>query len=91
MKTVGARLGIDEESLDLLQGNHEAIDFLLGVVEIKTGAGGGFQPELAHQGLVAVVAAAEGDAILVGEGDDVVGVRAGPRIRTPGTSARMRA
>jgi len=51
---------------------HEAVDFLGGVVEVKTGAGGGFNSQLVHERLVAVVAAAQSDAALVRDGDDVV-------------------
>ena len=53
---------------------YEEVDFGLGVVDVEARAGGGGEAEFAHQGLVAVVAAAEGYAVLVGEGDDVVGV-----------------
>ena len=53
---------------------HQYVDFGRGVVDVEAGAGGAREAELLHEGLVAVVTAAEGDAILVGEGDNVVGV-----------------
>ncbi len=57
-----------------MHGLHEDLDFCLGVVDVEAGAGRRGQAELTHQRLVAVVAAAQGDAVLVGEGDDVVGM-----------------
>ncbi len=60
--------------MDLAEDLDESIDFGGGIVEIKTGTGRGFDAELAHQGLVAMVAAAQGDAALVGDGDEVVSV-----------------
>src|SRR5258708_16889363 len=65
-----------EELLDALERRDQAVDLLLGVVEVEARAGRARQPELAHQRLVAVVAAAEGDAILVGEGHDILRVDA---------------
>src|SRR4051812_40469816 len=65
-----------EEFLDSLQRLHQPVDLLLGVVEVEARAGRARQAELAHQGLVAVVAAAERDAVLIRKGDDVVRVHA---------------
>ena len=58
--------------MDPPEGCDEAVDFLLGVVEVETGAGRAGEAKFAHQRLIAVVTAAEGDAILVGESHDVV-------------------
>src|SRR5258707_13537304 len=60
--------------LDFAQHFHETINFGGRVIEIKAGASSGFDAEPAHKGLVAMMAAAQGDPALVGDRDDVVGV-----------------
>ncbi len=71
--------GAGEEFLDAAEAGDEDVDFLLGVIKIETRARRAREAELAHQRLVAVVAAAEGEAVFVGEGDDVVRVHIGKR------------
>src|ERR1035438_3009143 len=61
-----------EELLDLSQHLYEAVNLRSRVVEKEAGASGGFHAELAHQGLVAMVPAAQRDAALVGHGHHVV-------------------
>src|ERR1017187_6493408 len=61
-----------EELLDLSQHLHEAVYLRSRVVEKEAGASGRFHAELAHQGLVAVVPAAQRDAALVGHGHYVM-------------------
>jgi hypothetical protein len=63
-----------EEFLDFGKDLGQAVDFRGGIVEVEAGAGGGFDAEFAHERLVAVMAAAQGDAALVGQGNDIVGV-----------------
>jgi len=63
-----------EELLDFSQHLHKAVSLRRRVVEVKTGAGGGFNPQLAHQRLVAVVPAAQRNAALVSHGHHVMRV-----------------
>ncbi len=65
---------LPEEFLDFPDDFHEAVHFSFGIVKVKTGASGGFNTELVHERLSAVMSAAQRDACLVGEGHDVVGV-----------------
>ena len=60
-----------------MEAGDEDVDFLLGVVEIEACARGAREAELAHEGLVAVVAAAEGEAVFVSKGHHIVGVDIG--------------
>ena len=61
-----------EVLLDFAEGVGEPVHFIGRVVEIKTGAGSGFQAQLVHEGLVAVMSAPQRDAGLIGQGDQVV-------------------
>ena len=63
-----------EELQDAAHRLHEEGDFFLGVVNVETRARRAGEAEFAHERLVAVVAAAERDAVLVCERDHVVGV-----------------
>src|SRR4051812_39213242 len=63
-----------EKSLGFRDDFDHAIDFRLCVVEIEAGACRRCDAEFFHQRLIAMMSAAERDAALVGEGDDVVGV-----------------
>ena len=74
MDVCGGADGLTEKLDDFAQGGGEGGDVGLGVVEVKTRAGGAGEAELFHQRHVAMVSAAQGDALLVGDGDDVVGV-----------------
>ena len=60
--------------LNFRQHFRQAVHFRRGVVKIKTGARGRFHAQLFHQRLVAMVAAAQRHAALIGHRDDVVGV-----------------
>src|ERR1041385_3880347 len=55
-----------EKALDFAQHFDEPVHFALRVVKIKTGASGGFDPEFAHQRLIAMMPAAQGNASLIG-------------------------
>ena len=57
-----------------MQARDEYVDLGRGVVQIETRARGAGQAELAHEWLVAVVAAAEREAVFIGKRHDVVGV-----------------
>jgi len=61
-----------EKFLDPDNGFKEPVHLRRGVVKIETGAGGGFHAELVHEGLGAVMAAAQGHAGLIGQRHDVV-------------------
>jgi hypothetical protein len=63
-----------EKLLDLFYNFHEPVHFSLGVVEIETRAGGGFDTEPVHEWLRAVMAAAQGHARLVCQRHHVVRV-----------------
>src|SRR5580693_6911393 len=74
-KTKRNFMGSPAEELDRPpQGIDQDVDFLGGIVNVEAGPGGAGEAELPHQRLIAVMAAAQGDAVLVGEGDDVVRV-----------------
>ena len=59
-----------------MQGFDEGVDVFADVVEGEGGADGGFEAEAAEDGLGAVVAGADGDALLVEGGADVFGALA---------------
>src|SRR5690606_10559500 len=63
-----------EEALDLPDGVHEDIHLPGRVVEVEARARGGLEAQAAHERLGAVMASAQRDTALVGEGHDVVGV-----------------
>ena len=63
-----------KEFLDLLYDFNKAVHFGLGVVKIKTRAGGGFHAELVHERLRAVMPAAQGHTRLVRQRHHVVRV-----------------
>src|SRR2546423_11227529 len=63
-----------KELLDLAQDIDESVDFVSSVVEIKAGTRGGFHAELAHKRLVAMMAATQRNAALIGHRDQIVGV-----------------
>ena len=52
---VTMRVSCRKEFLDFGQHFDELIDFFGGVIEIKAGAGGGFDSELAHEWLIAMM------------------------------------
>src|SRR5512135_329109 len=54
-----------EELLNFAEHLHEPVDLGGGVVEVEAGSGGGLDPQLAHQRLVAVVPAPQGNATLI--------------------------
>ena len=58
---------LPEKFLDLADDFHKAIHLGLGVVKIKTRAGGGFHAELVHERLRAVMAASQRHSPLVGQ------------------------
>lgn len=62
--------------MDAFDAGDGAIDFVGGVVEVKAHARGGGDAEGFHEGGGAVVATADGDAVIVHEFGDVVGVDA---------------
>ena len=59
---------------DLFQGFEPAVDIRLRVVEVEARAACGILPEILHQGLGAVMAAAHGDAFRIQNRRNVVGV-----------------
>src|SRR5919205_1038206 len=63
-----------EDFDDLLHGRDEGVHLFPGVVEGEGGAGRGRDAEVLHDGLRAVVAGADGDALLVEDGAHVVRV-----------------
>ena len=65
---------LSEEFQNLAQSGGEGGDFFLGVVEVKARAGGAGETEFFHERHVAVVTTAKGYSLLIGDGDDVVGV-----------------
>jgi hypothetical protein len=62
--------------LDIANDFHEAVDLRLSIVNVKAGAGCGRDAEFFHEGLIAVVAAAESHATLIRDRDYVVRVNA---------------
>ena len=66
----------EDEVPGLVYGADQGVHFPGGVVEGERGAGGGGDTETSHQRLGAVVADADGDALGIEEGADVVGVHA---------------
>lgn len=70
----GGRLSDLEDADDLMEGLDEDVDVLLVVVNVKAGPDGVVHPEPIHQGLGAVVAGPDGDAVLVQDVGHVVGV-----------------
>ena len=69
-------LELGEEVYGGAKGVDEGVDVGGGVVKVEAGAGGAGNAEVAVEGLRAVVTAAAGDAGLVEEGAEVVGVDA---------------
>jgi hypothetical protein len=63
-----------KEFLDFGDYLHELIDLVGSIVEVEAGASGGFDPELPHQGLIAVVATAQRDPSLIGQSDHIMRV-----------------
>jgi hypothetical protein len=63
-----------EEFPDLTKHLDEPVYFIGRVIEIKAGSGGGFHAEFAHERLVAMMPAAQGDAPLVRDRDHVMGM-----------------
>src|ERR1035437_2196513 len=61
-----------EELLGLVEHGNEDIHFVASVVKIKTGARGGGEAKLLVERHGAVMTRADGDAVLVGEGGNVV-------------------
>src|SRR5262245_48273877 len=70
----GNHSGVLKEFLDVAQDFDKRIDFRRRVVKIKAGARGGRHAESLHERLIAMVPAAQGDATLIRDGDDVVGM-----------------
>src|SRR5438105_8593128 len=66
-----------EEFMNALQRSDQPVDFFLGVVEVETRAGRAREAKFAHKRLVAVVAAAQGDTVLISESHHIVGVDIG--------------
>src|SRR5436309_3126036 len=56
---------------------HKPVHFCRRVVKIKAGARRGFNAQLAHQRLIAVMATAQSHAALISHGDDIVRVNVG--------------
>ena len=66
-----------EEFLDFLNHFHETVHFGFRVVKVKACPRRSGQPEFAHERLVAVMAAAQRNAFLVGERHHIVRMRSG--------------
>src|SRR5579859_5807360 len=63
-----------EELLDFAQNFDKPIDVVSCIVKIKAGASGGLDTEFVHERLVAMMPAAQGDAALIGDRNQVVGM-----------------
>jgi hypothetical protein len=63
-----------KELLNIAQDLDKTVDFFPGIVKVKTRARGRFDTQFVHQGLIAVMPAAEGYAALVRESDHIVGM-----------------
>ena len=71
-------LALAEVAESILEGGHEEVDFVGVVVDVEAGAGGGGDAEaVADEGHGAMVSGADGDAGLVEDGAEVVGVDVG--------------
>src|SRR5665213_586648 len=72
--TVSLSFRLGEEFVDATEPSYERVDVVLIVIEVKRGARGRSHAEGAHQGLRAVMAGADTDALLVEDLRDVMGV-----------------
>src|SRR2546426_11288936 len=66
----------DKEFLNVPDDLHKAVDLRHGVVEIKAGPGGGFDAELFHERLIAMMPAPQRDSALIGHRHDIMGMDA---------------
>ena len=68
--------GLAHKGTGCLKARYQAVDLLPGVVEVEAGPAGGRHPELAHEGLGAVVSRPNGNALIVQNLGHIVGVYA---------------
>ena len=72
-KHVRISSGLSPKKLLYLAENFdEPINFIRGIVKVKAGSGGRFDAQFAHQGLVAMMTAPQGDTSLIGNRDDIM-------------------